>query len=114
MLILALPPDVPILASLVPLNILLALSPVTVLALPYRYAPVMLPLTLKLVPVAAPMFGVVKVGDVANTTSPVPVYVEKSVIPDSQSAAVVNEVPIQVHIAVVPGITVITAFNPDD
>jgi hypothetical protein len=41
--ILALPPLVPMLASLVPLNILLALSPVTVLAFPNKYAPVMLP-----------------------------------------------------------------------
>jgi hypothetical protein len=49
--ILAFPPLVPMLASLVPLNILLALSPVTVLAFPNRYAPVMLPVTDTVVPV---------------------------------------------------------------
>ena len=49
-----------------------------------------------------------------NTTLPEPVAVLKSVRPDSQSAAVVSVVPIQVHIAVVPARTVITAFKPDD
>jgi hypothetical protein len=46
MLMLALPPLVPMLASEVPLNILLALSPVTVLAFPNKYAPVTLPAAL--------------------------------------------------------------------
>jgi hypothetical protein len=46
MLILALPPLAPILASLVPLKILLALKPVTWLAFPNKYAPVMFPVKL--------------------------------------------------------------------
>jgi hypothetical protein len=58
--------------------------------------------------------GVVIVGDVPRTTSPVPVAVLKSVYPASQSAAVVRDVPMQVAITVVPGMTVITRFPPDE
>ena len=54
------------------------------------------------------------VGDVANTAPPVPVTEPKSVKPNSQSAAVVNVVPIQVTIAVVCGITVQTRFPPEE
>jgi hypothetical protein len=61
-----------------------------------------------------PSAGVTNVGEVAITLAPVPVNVLKSVYPNSQSAAVVNAVPIQVHMAVVPGITVITKFAPDE
>jgi len=53
------------------------------------------------------------VGPVDKTTDPVPVALVKSVNPDSQSAAVVSVVPIQVHITVVPGMTVITKLPPE-
>ena len=53
-------------------------------------------------------------GLVFKTTAPVPVTVLKSVKPASQSAAVVNVVPIQVHITVMPAGTEITKFPPDE
>jgi hypothetical protein len=61
-----------------------------------------------------PSAGVTSVGELERTTLPVPVAVLKSVKPDSQSAAVVNEVPMQVHMAVVPGSTVTTKLPPDE
>ena len=57
----------------------------------------MFPVTLKLVPVAAPMFGVVRTGLVLRTTAPEPVIAENSLYSGSQSAAVVNAVPIHLH-----------------
>ena len=61
-----------------------------------------------------PKAGVTSVGEFDNTTLPVPVEVLKSVKPASQSAAVVNVVPIQVHITVMPEGTEITKFPPDE
>ena len=61
-----------------------------------------------------PKAGVTNVGEVANTTAPVPVTVLKSVKPASQSAAVVSVVPIQVHITVMPAGTEITNAAPDE
>ena len=61
-----------------------------------------------------PKAGVTSVGEVANTTAPVPVYVLKSVKPASQSAAVVSVVPIHVTITVIPAGTVITKAAPDE
>ena len=60
-----------------------------------------------------PAAGVI-VGDVASTTEPLPVDVEKSERPASQSAAVVNVVPIHVAIAVEFAGIVMTAFPPDE
>jgi hypothetical protein len=61
-----------------------------------------------------PRVGVTKVGLFDRTTEPVPVAVLKSVRPDSQLAAVVPVIRIQVHIAVVPGNTVMTKLPPDE
>lgn len=63
---------------------------------------------------------VVTLGDVIvglelnTTTPPVPVYDEKSVSPLSQSAAVVNDVPMHVTIAVVPVGTEMTRLPPEE
>jgi len=48
-----------------------------------------------------------------KTTLPVPVAVLNSVYPASQSAAVVNVVPIHVHATVTPEIADITKFPPE-
>jgi hypothetical protein len=52
------------------------------------------------------------VGDVPSTTLPVPVRVEKSVNPASQSAAVVRVVPIQVQNVVTPAGRETIALDP--
>jgi len=61
-----------------------------------------------------PRFGVTRVGLFDSTTEPVPVAVLKSVRPASQLAAVVPVIRIHVHIAVVPGNTVMTKLPPDE
>jgi hypothetical protein len=48
-------------------------------AVPVATVEVNCPVTLKLVPVAAPITGVTKVGDVARTATPVPVSSDKAV-----------------------------------
>ena len=73
------------------------------------------PVALVRTPLAGvPKAGVTSVGEVASTTAPVPVTVEKSVSPASQLAAVVPVIRIQVTIAVIPGSTVITRLPPDE
>ena len=69
-------------------------------AVPLANVLVNCPVTDKLVPVAAPIFGVTKVGDVCNTTLPVPVAVVDPVppfkignaVPDNETAKVPEDV----------------------